>query len=319
MKTSVIVCAYTEDRWMELGTAITSLQNQSHQADEIVIVIDHNPILLKRTQRVWPDLTVIPNHLAQGLSGARNSGISVTSGDIILFIDEDAYAAANWIETLLEAYADPAVIGAGGSIIPQWHKSRPNWFPGEFNWVVGCTYTGLPETPQPVRNLIGCNMSFRREAFETVGLFRDGIGRIGTVPLGCEETELCIRITQELPQNKLIHLPDAQVFHFVPEQRHSLQYFRKRCFAEGISKAAISYFIGHQDAITTEQIYVRKVLPQGVAKGIFAFIKQSESGGLGKAASIIFGFLTTLSGYVWGNLSHIYNRKTNSPMMRKQA
>lgn len=306
MKTSVIVCAYTEDRWMELGTCITSLLNQTIPADEIIIVIDHNETLLERSKRVWPDLAVIPNYFSQGLSGARNSGIGLASGEICFFIDEDAYAAATWLETLLEAYADPDVIGSGGSIIPNWQKAAPAWFPSEFNWVVGCTYTGLPENPQPVRNLIGCNMSFRQEAFESAGLFRDGIGRIGTTPLGCEETELCIRIGHALPHKKLMHLPDAKVFHFVPTQRKTLRYFRQRCYAEGLSKAAISTFIGHQDAITTEQTYVRKVLPVGVMNGVLGFIQRSDKGGLSKAASIIFGFLTTLSGYIRGNLTHLY-------------
>ena len=310
MKTSVIVCAYTEERWMELGTCITSLQKQTRPADEIILIIDHNDALLKRSKRVWPDLIITPNYFKQGLSGARNSGIGLASGDILFFIDEDAYAAANWLETLLESYADRDVIGAGGSIIPNWEKNPPSWFPGEFNWVVGCTYTGLPKTPQPVRNLIGCNMSYRRKAFESAGLFRDGIGRIGTTPLGCEETELCIRIGHMLPQKKLMHVPAAQVFHFVPTQRKSLHYFRQRCFAEGLSKAAISYFIGHQDAVSTEQTYVRTVLIKGVINGLVGFIKRTEKAGLSKAASIIFGLCTTVSGYIWGNISQLYAQKS---------
>ena len=310
METSVIVCAYTEDRWMELGTCITSLQKQTHPADEIIIVIDHNDALLERSKRVWPNLTIIPNYFKQGLSGARNSGIGIASGEIIFFIDEDAYASANWLKILLDSYVDPDVIGAGGAIIPNWEKSPPSWFPGEFNWVVGCTYIGLPENPQPVRNLIGCNMSYRREAFELAGLFRNGIGRIGTTPLGCEETELCIRISHTLPHKRLMYIPAAQVFHFVPTQRKSLQYFRQRCFAEGLSKAAISYFIGHQDAVSTEQTYVRKVLLRGVVNGLIGFIKQTEKAGLSKAASIIFGLCTTVSGYIWGNISQLYAQRS---------
>ena len=43
---------------------------------------------------------------------------------------------------------------------------------------------------------MGCNMSFRREVFERIGGFAEEIGRIGKNPLGCEETELCIRARQ---------------------------------------------------------------------------------------------------------------------------
>ena len=62
--------------------------------------------------------------------------------------------------------------------------------PREFNWVVGCTHRGMPSTTAPVRNLIGCNMSFRREVFSRIGGFRDQIGRVGARPSGCDETEL---------------------------------------------------------------------------------------------------------------------------------
>src|SRR5205085_69247 len=84
---------------------------------------------------------------------------------------------------LLPAYANLEVIGVGGTVEPLWLHGRPPWFPPEFDWVVGCTYCGMPEVAGPVRNLIGCNMSFRREVFEGVGGFRSGIGRIGTYPL----------------------------------------------------------------------------------------------------------------------------------------
>ena len=50
---------------------------------------------------------------------------------------------------------------------------------GELDWIVGCTYTGQPTEQAEVRNLMGCNMSFRREVFERVGGFAEEIGRIG--------------------------------------------------------------------------------------------------------------------------------------------
>ena len=47
-----------------------------------------------------------------------------------------------------------------------------------------------------LRNVIGCNMAFRATVFDTAGLFGEDLGRVGRVPYGCEETELCIRITR---------------------------------------------------------------------------------------------------------------------------
>jgi cellulose synthase/poly-beta-1,6-N-acetylglucosamine synthase-like glycosyltransferase len=113
-------------------------------------------------------------------------------------MDEDATAAPDWLERLTHGYDSDEVLGVGGTIDPLWLTGRPAWFPAEFDWVVGCTYRGLPETANRVRNLIGCNMSFRREVFQQVGGFRSGIGRIGLRPVGCEETELCIRLNQHI-------------------------------------------------------------------------------------------------------------------------
>ena len=50
--------------------------------------------------------------------------------------------------------------------------------PPEFDWVVGCSYVGLPVAAGPVRNLIGTDMSVRRHLMESVGGFREGFGNV---------------------------------------------------------------------------------------------------------------------------------------------
>jgi hypothetical protein len=160
------------------------------------------------------------------------------------------------------------VIGAGGAIEPLWEDKRPSWFPAEFDWTVGCTYLGLPEKAAPVRNLIGCNMSFHREAFNQVGGFRSGLGRIVTLPEGCEETELCIRLRQDCPEKELVYQPAARVKHHIPAQRANWKYFRSRCFAEGISKAKVAQWVGAQDGLSTEKAYMLRTLPKGAVTGL---------------------------------------------------
>ena len=130
--------------------------------------------------RQLPDVIVTDNQQQQGLSGARNAGVAVAGGEVVAFLDDDATAAPDWLERLAAGYADPDVLGVGGAIEPVWSTSRPRCFPEEFDWVVGCTYRGLPQTPAPVRNLIGANMSFRRTVLNTIGGFRCDIGRIGS-------------------------------------------------------------------------------------------------------------------------------------------
>lgn len=300
---SVIICAYTEKRWDDLVAAVASLKRQTLQPREIIVVIDENSSLLSKAIVQFPDLTVISNKEERGLSGARNSGIAIAKGAIIAFMDEDAIAEAEWLHYLNAAYADTSVLGAGGAIIPAWDCGQPAWFPSEFNWVVGCTYVGMPTTAAPVRNLIGCNMSFRREVFAKVGGFRHGMGRIGTKPLGCEETELCIRALQQWPDGKLLYQPSARVHHHVPQIRARWNYFSARCYAEGLSKAQVSQLVGSNDGLSSEWDYTLRTLPKGALQGMKEFFTGGNSGGAGRAAAIVLGLTITTIGYLRGRVA----------------
>jgi hypothetical protein len=160
-----------------------------------------------------------------------------------------------------------------------------------------------------VRNLIGCNMSFRREVFELAGGFRNGIGRVGTRPIGCEETELCIRVIQHAPHSLLLYDPRARVFHRVPDSRAKWSYFRSRCYAEGLSKALVAQLVGSNSGLASERTYVLRTLPRGVAKALADVVSHCDIIGLVRAAAIIAGLALTALGYLIGTASvRIKNR-----------
>lgn len=299
---SVIICAYTEQRWADLVAAVASVKRQTVAPREIIVVIDENSSLLARATVQFADLHVISNQERRGLSGARNSGIAIAQGAIIAFMDEDAIAEPTWLAQLSAAYADDAVMGVGGAIIPAWAQVRPAWFPSEFQWVVGCTYRGMPTTSAPVRNLIGCNMSFRRELFAAVGGFRHGMGRIGTKPLGCEETELCIRASQRWPMHSLRYEPLARVHHHVPAARTTWAYFVARCYAEGLSKGQVTQLVGANDGLASEWRYTVQTLPQGALRGLLDLLTRWDLGGAGRAGAIVMGLLITTVGYLRARL-----------------
>lgn len=301
---SVVICAYTEARWDDLLAAVESLRRQTVHLREVILVIDYNPGLFHRAGRHIADAIIVENQEEKGLSGARNTGIKLAKGEIIAFMDEDATARPDWAERLLAEYRDPQVLGVGGQIDPAWVAGRPRWFPPEFDWVVGCSYGGMPQTVTPVRNLIGCNMSFRREVFDALEGFRNGIGRVEARPLGCEETELCIRINQKWPNHQLIYQPQALVDHRVPVNRGSWPYFRARCFSEGWSKALISRFVGVKDGLSSEWSYTFRVLPSAILRGIREAWR-GDLTGLARSAVIIAGLATTALGYAVGRLQSL--------------
>jgi glycosyltransferase involved in cell wall biosynthesis len=300
---SVVICAYTEARWESLLAAIASVDGQRDRTSlEIVVVIDHNEPLLGRLAAAGLDVRLTSNVQAQGLSGARNSGLQLATGQIVAFLDDDAIADPGWLEGLVAAYDDPSVAGAGGPIRPLWETGRPRWWPEEFDWVVGCTYRGMPEHRAVVRNVIGCNMSFRRDLLERIGGFSHGIGRIGTRPLGAEETELSIRLRQRWPDRSIVYEPSAAVDHRVPAGRATFRYFRSRCYAEGLSKAAVSKLVGSTDALATERSYAVQTLGRALFAALGMAIR-GDRAALERAVAIIAGLAITTAGYVVGTVS----------------
>ena len=300
---SVVICAYTEARWDQLVTAVESVRSQDPAPFEVILVSDHNERLLARLVERFPDAIVVENRERQGLSGARNSGLAEAHGDVVAFLDDDARARPGWLRDLGAAYADDAVLGAGGAIIADWERGRPAWFPDEFDWVVGCTYRGMPLTATPVRNAIGCNMSFRREVFDAIGGFSHGIGRIGTRPLGGEETELSIRALRRWPEGRIMYIPSAVVDHFAPAARGRFAYFRSRCYAEGLSKAAIAKLRGASSALATERGYAVRVLGSGVLLDLADLVRRRDPWALPRAAAIVAGLAITTVGYLVGTVS----------------
>lgn len=300
LRAAVIVCAFDDRRWADLRSAIDSLSRQSRAVDELIVVIDHNPALLRRARAELQHARVVANHHARGLSGARNTGVETATSDVVVFIDDDAVAERNWLQTLLSRYRDPRVMAVGGAVVPCWDAGRPRGFPEEFDWVVGCSYRGLPVTEGPVRNLIGANMSFRREVLERVGGFSDGIGRIGRKPVGCEETELCIRAGDAFPDALILYDPAARVAHRVPPTRASWRYFCARCFSEGLSKALVTRATGANRGLSSERSYATRTLPFAIARGLRTALS-GDPAGIVRVAALMAGLWITTLGFLVGS------------------
>ena len=273
-----------------------------------MVVVDHNPALGQRLAAQYPDIEVIASKFERGLSGARNTGIDQAKGDVVVFLDDDAYADPCWLQSLLACYDDESVLGAGGLVLPDWSPAGPpGWLPEEFLWVVGCSYRGLPETKAEVRNPVGANMSFRRTAFGTAGYFDSSVGRNAKVtrPMGCEETEFSIRLRQMRPDGRIIYEPRAVVYHHVAASRQTWRYFLGRCYAEGYSKAQVARLSGMSSALSSERAYVIHAVRQAFYREFSGLRRTGSKEALGRLAALPLGVSWTAAGFAGASVSRV--------------
>jgi hypothetical protein len=308
---TVIVCAYTFER-LELTSACLRAVLAQPERPEVIVVTDHNDELGDVLQTRFPGVTVVPNSQRRGLGGARNSGVEAATGDLVAFVDDDAEPSPSWLAGLAVGFRDRRVVGVGGDAEPVWEGPPPAWFPEEYLWVVGCSYRGMARDGS-VRNPLGCNMAFRRHVLVTVGGFDQMLGRIGNVPFGLEETELCVRLVKADPSARIVIVADASVRHHVPPGRQRPIYFLERCFYEGVGKAQLRH-LASSAALSSERSYALRVLPAAVLRELGSAIRLDRPiSRLSRVGAIIGGLGAAATGYAWGRL------KSSSLMGDSQA
>ena len=298
---TVVICAHSEVRWGDLVAAVTSVKQQTHRPAEIVLVVDHNPTLQRRSTNELSGVTVVPNDNEKGLPGARNAGVAAANSEIVAFLDDDAVAANNWLAALVAPYADPHVLGVGGQVVPDWGTGRPNWFPPEFDWVVGCSYRGMPAERTQVHHFIGGNMSLRRRLLVESGGFDAGLSGSGTGSLACEEREICGRLERRHLDGVYLYEPKALVRRNVPGSHTTWSYYRSRCYAEGLSKAVVRGLAGPEWIMSSEKPYLWSIIPRAIGRNLGKAL-QGQPSGIAGVMALTGGVLINGIGYSVGRI-----------------
>ena len=200
-KISTLIPCYNQAHL--IGHVVSALLAQTIPPDEIIVVDDASQ---DESASVVKSLPVIliqhTNNL--GLSHARNSAIKAATGDILVFIDADAVAAPNLIETLLTGYQHPRSANLGGvggrGIETQLNSVYDRWRANHSSQGFG------PKVRDDVPFLYGLCMSFRRSAIETVGGFDPFFSQT------CGE-DVDIGIRMRRAGYWLRYLPQAIVYH----------------------------------------------------------------------------------------------------------
>jgi GT2 family glycosyltransferase len=138
----------------------------------------------------------------------RDAAFKKTSGDVLAFVDDDAYPRPDWLARAAGYFDDPDVQALGGPGVTPPGSSWPERVGGAvYESPAGSAflrYRFLPLSPRRVTDYPAYNLFVRREALETVGGW-------GTAFYGGEDTVLCLKLAEAgWPVH---YAPDVLVFH----------------------------------------------------------------------------------------------------------
>lgn len=225
---SVIICS--RDRAEQLAQCLHSLQNLTQPPQEI-IVVDNAPTTEATHQLVTrtPGIKYVQEP-RPGLSIARNTGIHHSTGEIVVFTDDDVIVHSNWITRLQQGFQDPRVMAVTGLMLPAQLDTEAQLIFHQGTGSPGWNYQALTFDSQFFENMkprgvpvwrigAGANMAFRRKVFELVGDFNE---HLGAGAAGCsEDSELWYRVLAEGWTCR--YEPTAVVFHYHRSDLESLK------------------------------------------------------------------------------------------------
>jgi glycosyltransferase involved in cell wall biosynthesis len=254
---SVVVCTYAMERYDAFSEAVESVLAQTYDPLEVVLVVDGNEAVYDRVREDFCGVENVVCHCNdenRGISYSRTKGAELAAGDVVAMIDDDAVARADWIEQLVAVYESTDAVAVGGDVRPDWQTRKPDFFPEEFYWLVGCVEPGFAEDGEEVRNTYGSNISFRRDVFLEVGGYDTHTGRRGDRHIQAHEAPVCIRIREHTGRG-VIYTEDAVVDHKLFDYRGEFRWLVARSFWQGYSKRVMALL--YPDDAGDEADYLR--------------------------------------------------------------
>lgn len=231
---SIVVCSYNEDENLE--QCIGSLLQQNYPSDKYEIVLiddgstDQTADICRKSVRSnegkYPSITyALIDH--SGLAVGRNTGVFLSKGDIVAFIDGDAIADEHWLSEIAKAFdCDEEIAVVGGRVTTLNKKS---WFAVFIHWI---HYYMEDRSGNEIINIIGTNMAFKKEVFEKVnGFFEQFISR------GDENSFINIKVLTSFKRNVT---RSAVVYHVRP---WGFGLWLKERFCNGHEYALVYYIL----------------------------------------------------------------------------
>lgn len=174
----------------------------------------------------------------QGLSHARNCGITASRGEIIAIIDDDERINPEFLSAYVKLFDQhPEAMSAGGRVVATYEECpRPRWMsrfteePIANPMDYGREVCEFPAGRIPA----GGNMAFRREVFDRFGFFNPELGRVGDRLIGGEESDLFERLARA--GAKCYYVPEAVMWHLIPARKLTREYLQNLSYNIGVSQ-----------------------------------------------------------------------------------
>src|SRR5438270_7408931 len=247
---SVIVCTYNRSAILKRVLLSLNAMVTPDDLDWELLVVDNNSedathavvAEFARTSRLMVRYIF---ESEQGLSHARNRGISEARGQIVAFTDDDVIVDQHWLANVARAFESSPCIAVGGKIVPLWYGPKPSWFYEERPYPLTFAIAGFDlgtASAAPTKEVFGANMAFRSDAFKQYGNFRTDLGRFKDILLVGEETEFCERLLKA--GESIMYTPYAIVHHPVDPDRTRRSYFQSWYYNFGRSRVRVAEMVG---------------------------------------------------------------------------
>lgn len=229
MLVSVIVCSYNARGTLENTLDSILSQNIDRDFDYEVILVDNNSTdgtreMIESKYSQFSGKLRYVFEKRQGKSIAANTGVKESRGEIIVFTDADCTVGENWLNEMARTYKEypaDAVLGKITLMLPE----RKKLFPADFlqKRLAHVDY-GNQIMEIPDKDLVGANMSYKREIFSEFSGFKQ-------LFWPCDDTEFSRRISKN--GKRKFYSPGAEAFHWIPDSRLVKEYFFKQSFEWG--------------------------------------------------------------------------------------
>ena len=307
----ITVCVPTRDRGDSIAATLQSLASMSHQNFDVIVVDQSEDSRTREVMRSAvggdPRFRYVQSHTVGG-SAARNLAVTLASGSLIAFTDDDCEVSAGWLTCIEQHFHDNPEVGMiCGEVREGPHDGLAGYIPSFY--VRESTIVSSPWAKWRARG-IGANMSLRAAVLTSVGQFDEVLGAGGPL-YSCEDGDMSYRVLRS--GRAVMNVKDAYVVHHGFRDWNQAQVVMRRALL-GVGAACVKHVRLGDMAILPTLIYIW--FGRCISwKNLFLLRRNP---GLGRFLFYAYGMLLSFN-YRVDRRSRTYVTRHQPPLVRKES